>query len=109
MKLALGLLTLVLLSGAVTVGQSTPPLFQAGQQYLVVSGCAPEYLMTVIARGLNVSPESLNPCFSEVVTVQQIRSDGWLLVTDPAGNGWTMNPASLYAFKRYQPGQAAVR
>lgn len=91
------------------VGVQSPPLFQAGQQYIVLAGCAPQYFAVAVAKGLNTDPGRLNPCWGEVVTVQQVRSDGWLLVTDVDGNGWTLNPHGMYAFRLFTQGLSAAR
>ena len=109
----LSLFTYALVVGCVTnpkpAGVQSPPLFQAGQQYIVLAGCAPQYLAVAVAKGLNTDPERLNPCWGEVVTVQQVRSDGWLLVTDTDGTGWTLNPAALYAIRLFKQGLSAAR
>lgn len=67
----------------------SPPLVATGQTYTIVWNCA------VIVAGDQIGPV----CFSEHLTVQAIRSDGWLLVTDQKGDGWTVNPNRAIGLK----------
>lgn len=93
---------------AQTAGPPSPPLFSPGQTYTLLWDCAPEYLAqavsTVMAGG-----QQLNPCFSEEITVQAVRSDGWVLVTDASNAAWTINPARLIGFKVIPPPVRAGR
>lgn len=101
--LVAGAVLIYALSNQAASGQapaSSPPLFQAGQQYIVTWDCS-----------VVVSPQGQvgKACYSEVVTVQAIRSDGWVLVTDADGIGWSINPARLIGFTLAERGQRASR
>jgi len=87
---------------------ASPPLFTVGTTYVVLWECLPEYVAQAVSKGM-AGGEQLNPCYAEEVTVQQIRSDGWLLVTDEGGNGWTVNPARMIGFKVAMPPVRAAR
>ena len=77
----------------------SPPLFTVGTTYVVVWDC------TIIA----VQDQIAHGCYSEALTVQAIRSDGWLLVTDDRGTGWTVNPHRATGFTVAMPPLRAVR
>ena len=104
------MLLILLLSGTFAVGQapSSPPLFSPGQTYVVVWDCAPEYLAQLLSQQA-FSGQPLNPCYSELLTVQAVRSDGWVLVTDDQGNGWTINSGRMIGFKVAQVPVRAAR
>lgn len=68
---------------------TSPPLFTVGTSYVVIWDCSIIVVQDHVGQG----------CYSEPVTVQAIRSDGWLLVTDDQGDGWPVNPARMIGFK----------
>lgn len=74
--------------------QTVRPLFTVGERIAVVVDCIP------------VQP----PCFTEIITIREIRSDGWLRVTaDPQGSEWFVNPSRIYSFQREPVGNIAAR
>ena len=96
MKPASFLLLVALLGAIVLVGvmagqmpDASSPLFTAGQSYVLTWDC------TVVAD----QGQAAQGCFSEVVTVNAIRPDGWLRITDDQGDTWHINPARLVGFK----------
>ena len=97
-KLALGVPLIVLLSGALSVEPPSPPLFSPGQKYVFAWECLPEFLAQAVSQAM-AAGQAVNPCYVEELVVQAVRSDGWLLVTDDSGTGWTVNPARAIGFK----------
>ena len=87
---------------------SSPALFSPGVKYAVIWDCVPEFLGQAVSAAM-FGGAPLNPCFAEELTVQAVRSDGWLLVTDVDGTGWTVNPQRAIGFKVAEPQLRAVR
>ena len=84
-------LAAVLLAGALALGglyvAVTPSqaqankLFVVGQQYGVLYSCLAQI-----------------GCYGEVVTVREVRPDGWLVVTTEDGKRWTVNIDAILSF-----------
>lgn len=73
-------------------------LFQPGQTYTVVWDCAPAFFAAMAAQAAGGA--AFDPCFTERLTVQEVRKDGWLQVTEAdTGDGWLVNPARMIGFK----------
>ena len=73
------------------------PLFTAGQTYTVAWDCVPLFLANMASQALNAS---VDPCYLETLTVQAVRKDGWLQVTDTqTGDGWVVNANRMMGVK----------
>lgn len=80
---ALFLTILIMLGGLYAAVAQTPkppqPIFVVGQQYGVIYSCIAQV-----------------GCYGELITVQAIRPDGWLVVdAAPDPNRWFLNPDAI--------------
>jgi len=100
-----GVLFLIVAIGS-TSRAADPALFEKGVTYAVVWDCAPEWMAQYMSQ-MAAGGRPLNPCYSEELTVQQVREDGWLLVQDANGGAWTVNPARMIGFQRPADGRRA--
>ena len=76
-----GLVALGGLYAAATASAQPSKLFVVGQQYSVLYSCI-----------------SSVGCYGEVVTVREVRADGWLVVTTEDNRRWTVNSALILSF-----------
>lgn len=73
-------------------------LFLPGQTYTVVWDCVPAFFAAMASQAAGGAP--VDPCYVERLTVQEVRKDGWITVTDAdSGDGWYVNPARMIGFK----------
>lgn len=105
-------LVIALVHGVVGAQRShaaDPPLFQAGQAYLVAWDCTPAYMAQAVSQAM-AGGQPLNPCYVEVLTVQTVRADGWLVVTTGTdGVAWTVNPARMVGLQAQPQGLRAAQ
>ena len=93
------LAALLFLFGAFTVPSHTQerPLFAVGQTYTIAWDCLPTFAAAMASQATG---QPMDPCYVEQLTVQAVRKDGWLQVTDAdTGDGWFVNPARMIGFK----------
>ena len=91
--LLLGGLLLAGYSGYGQMPAPTAPLFEVGRTYLVVWDCTPEYMAQVVSQ-MVLGGQGVNPCYTEVLRIDQVRPDGWIVVTVD-GRTWTVNAARM--------------
>lgn len=79
-----------------------PPLFEPGQAYAFVWSCMPAKV--AIALGGDTA------CYVELLTIVEVRKDGWLRVNDPHDHReWIVNPARAMEIRPMKlPGQHRV-
>lgn len=96
---------------ALVIGRFAPaqaadaPRFTKGQTITVIWDCVPEWVAQVASAQFG---QPLSACYAETLTVQAVRSDGWLEVFDPRDKSqWTINPARMLGYTVPQTGQRA--